>query len=122
MKFRAVLLLIVFVLVVSAGAYAVSAQTLSVDLLPPQATALSTVPISTSTVLSGTAVLSPTLPALSPTTTPAAVTNIPLSPEDVTFNPYGLGNKIQGVVVAATPYDNSEPPGPVGAPSSMKKS
>lgn len=95
---------------------------LATNLFPtPQPTALATVsgtaptvitaPITATLAISPTAVLTG-----SPTITPV-LTTIPLRPEDVTFTPYGLGNKIQGLLVPYAPFDNSEPPGPVGAPA-----
>ncbi len=51
------------------------------------------------------------------TNTPPSVTATGLRAEDITFNPVGLGKEVKGVVVPAQPYDNSSPPGPVGAPA-----
>lgn len=58
----------------------------------------------------------PTVPA-NPTSAPAVVTTSGLRLEDVRFNAYGLGTDVQGRVVLASRYDNSSPPGPVGAPA-----
>lgn len=52
-----------------------------------------------------------------PAVTPNGSTTASLRPEDITFVPYGLGTKVQGVLVPSSSFDNSEPPGPVGAPA-----
>lgn len=51
--------------------------------------------------------------------TPVAATADGLRPEDVTFGLFGLAKEAKGITVPAAPYDNSEPPGPVGAPAHL---
>lgn len=66
------------------------------------------------------AALSPTPVAPTPAsgTPEASIVAVPgLLPEDVSFNPYGLATEMQGRIVPAATYDNSAPPGPVGAPA-----
>ncbi len=62
----------------------------------------------------------PATPTATATAQPPAATSSGLTVDDVAFAPYGLGREIVGVVVPATPYDNSEPPGPMGAPSHIR--
>lgn len=89
------------------------------------ATAIATTAPSNATAQATTAPATATAPeaATPPATagaraTPAPVTasKLALTPEQVTFGAY-LGNEIQGRIVPAAAYDNSAPPGPVGAPA-----
>lgn len=79
------------------------------------ATPPATVPTTTAGSATPTAV---SATSSSATNTPAPVRTLStgLRPEDVTFNAYGLG-QVQGRVVSASPYNNSSPPAPVGAPA-----
>ncbi len=56
-----------------------------------------------------------TLPAALPST--VTLTARRLSPDDIDFDPQFLAKEIKGIVVPATPYDNRQPPGAVGAPA-----
>lgn len=75
-------------------------------------TALAPTPTSTS---AAPVSASPTVTPVAPASPSAVVTG--LRPEDVSFNAYGLSAELQGRIVPASAYDNSAPPGPVGAPA-----
>lgn len=112
---RIILFVLGMAFAISLLAPTVSAQTGTVT---PTATAPTTEPTTApETPTTEPAVTASATAAASATSTPIAMTDDGLRPEDVTFNPYDLAKVVEGVVVPAVPYDNSEPPGPVGAPS-----
>ncbi|MCC7164202.1 MAG: META domain-containing protein [Anaerolineae bacterium] len=123
MKNRTVIFFVGMVLTIVMLTPVVSAQTGTVTPTAtaqglPTSAAPETAAIGPTAVMTETATIKPTA-AVTLTATPVPMLPGGLRLDDVTFNSYDLGKEIEGIVVSAAPYDNSEPPGPVGAPAHL---
>lgn len=88
-------------------------QTATAAALPATATIAAETPTTVSATITTTATVTKTV------VPPVAATTGGLRPEDVTFGLFGLANQVTSITVPGAPYDNSGPPGPVGAPAHL---